>query len=111
MLQLDSTYLGPTLLKDIDARKNKKAVLECNLQEKCLQAFRAQERKVNEVKALGKPYEVLKVDEVKVLVMWYRQAKNKTYQYQQQSRCFWLVSARPVIVAIEIHLHFQIRAL
>ena len=108
MLQLDSTYLGPTLLKDIDARKNKKAVLECNLQEKCLQAFRAQERKVNEVKALGKPHE--EVDEVKVLVIWYRRA-NRTYQYQQQSRCFWLVSARPVIAAIEIHLHFQIRAL
>ena len=69
-------YLGPTLLKDIEARKNHKEVLECNLQEERLQAFRAQERKVNEVKALEKPWEELKVDEVKVLVMWYRQAKQ-----------------------------------
>jgi hypothetical protein len=35
-------YLGLTLLKDLEARKNQKAVLECNLQEKRLQAFRAQ---------------------------------------------------------------------
>jgi hypothetical protein len=63
-------------LKDIEAHKNQKAVLECNLQKKRLQAFRAQEWKVNEVKALGKPNHELKVDEVKVLVMWYRQAKQ-----------------------------------
>jgi hypothetical protein len=50
--------------------------MECDLQEKRLQAFRAQERKVKEVKALEKPYEELKVDEVKVLVMWYRRAKQ-----------------------------------
>ena len=50
-------YLGPTLLKDIEAYKNQKAVLECDLQKKRLQAFRAQEWKVNEVKALRKPYD------------------------------------------------------
>jgi hypothetical protein len=69
-------YLGPTLLKDMRARKNQKVLLECDSQEKRLQAFRAQERKVNEVKALRKPYEELKVDEVRVLVMWYRRAKQ-----------------------------------
>ena len=69
-------YLGPTLLKDMRARKNDKALKECGLQEKRLQAFRAQERKVNEVKALGKPHEELKLDELKILVMWYRRAKQ-----------------------------------
>ena len=49
---------------------------ECDLQDKHCQAFRAQERKVNEVKALGKAYKELKLDEVKTLVMWYRQAKQ-----------------------------------
>ena len=60
----------------MEAPKNQKAVLECDLQERCLQALRAQERKVNVVKALRKPYEELQVDEVKVLVMWNRQAKQ-----------------------------------
>ena len=70
-------YLGPTLLKDTRARKNDKVLKQCGLQEKRLQAFRAQERKVNEVKALGKPHEEMKLDELKVLVrMWYRQAKQ-----------------------------------
>ncbi len=106
-------YLGPTLLKDIEACKNQKAVLECKLQEKRLQAFRAQEQKVDEVKALGKPYEELKVDEVKVLVMWYRQAKQDlpVPTTKPAAASGWLGSARPVIVTIEIHLHFQIRAL
>ena len=69
--------LGPTLLKDMRACRSHKVLKECNLQEKHLQAFRAQERKVNEVKkaALGKPYEELKLDEVTILVMWYRRAK------------------------------------
>ena len=59
------------------ARKNDKVLKQCGLQEKRLQAFIAQqERTVIEVKALGKSHEELKLDELKILVMWYRRAKQ-----------------------------------
>ena len=66
--------IGPMVLEYQEEREREQKATLSSRQEKKLQAFRAQKRKVDAIKALQKSPEEMSVSQLRAMVIWYKQA-------------------------------------
>ncbi len=68
--------LGPQLVTKIRERHLREKTLESQRQENRLTAYRIQQDRVAKIRALGQPHSQLTVQQLKTMVMWYKQLSD-----------------------------------